>query len=441
MSYLVIENFKLGLDTRKSWLSAPAGSLVKLENCHITSGGEIQKRKAFVPFPDLPAGTYGLQAVSGGLVVFGSQDLASQFPITLGTTEINYVRCIHPLQAEGWSTDDNGVGMRAVLCSEQFGGLAWCACRFADGLVFAYYNGTLIDQFRSGRVLTSESPDDIAVEVRAALAAAVTQVTASKTNGIPVVSITAGEEDTFDLTATEDSDAGTLTAALVQEPAEATNAVAPTTIVKLLSAVGSASVTSITAPASPSARQELISGAVTFGSTLLKMMQDLADAINDNTETTKYSAVASTVNGIATLTITGDPVLGDDVNGNPLGLVQFTTTGTITFTADADPNPFAVPVNRSQLNTVKRATKPIIVVSPAVKVSASGGTKPYTYAWTVTGDVVSKAPGSKENKFLSSVVMQLDTEIVASAYCTVTDGDGRVSRTSNVAISLKLIKK
>lgn len=60
MTTLFVEDFKMGLDLRKSILTAMPGSLQTLDNCVITPGGEIQKRKAFVKVATLPTGTSGL---------------------------------------------------------------------------------------------------------------------------------------------------------------------------------------------------------------------------------------------------------------------------------------------------------------------------------------------------------------------------------------------
>jgi hypothetical protein len=46
--YYEIANFQNGIDTRKDLMTAPAGTLRTLQNCHITPGGEIEKRAAFV---------------------------------------------------------------------------------------------------------------------------------------------------------------------------------------------------------------------------------------------------------------------------------------------------------------------------------------------------------------------------------------------------------
>jgi len=83
MKYLLLEGFPKGLDARKFNLSAPAGTLVELQDGHLTNGGEIEKRKAFVEYADVTqtetgaeattgVRTFGMQETSVGLTVFGS---------------------------------------------------------------------------------------------------------------------------------------------------------------------------------------------------------------------------------------------------------------------------------------------------------------------------------------------------------------------------------
>ena len=47
MPYILVEDFRGGLDTRRMNVTATPGTLVTLENAHITRGGEIEKRPAF----------------------------------------------------------------------------------------------------------------------------------------------------------------------------------------------------------------------------------------------------------------------------------------------------------------------------------------------------------------------------------------------------------
>lgn len=69
MPYFLVEDFKAGLDVRKSILTAPAGTLTRLVNAAITPGGEIEKRRAFKKVANL-AGTFGLAAIGNKVVAF-----------------------------------------------------------------------------------------------------------------------------------------------------------------------------------------------------------------------------------------------------------------------------------------------------------------------------------------------------------------------------------
>ena len=62
--YYEIANFQSGMDLRKSALTAPAGTLRMLQNAHVTSGGEIEKREAFVAWCQAPLGSLGLVAIN-----------------------------------------------------------------------------------------------------------------------------------------------------------------------------------------------------------------------------------------------------------------------------------------------------------------------------------------------------------------------------------------
>jgi hypothetical protein len=70
VTYQTVDNFVAGLDTRKSPLTSPAGTLTRLVNAVITPGGEIAKRRAFVPVASVP-GSFGLAATASTLYVFG----------------------------------------------------------------------------------------------------------------------------------------------------------------------------------------------------------------------------------------------------------------------------------------------------------------------------------------------------------------------------------
>lgn len=169
MSYLVIEGFGGGLDARKFRLAAPAGTLTEAINGHVTPGAEFEKRKAFVRLENpteatsLPAGTFGLQETSDGILVFGSDDLAAEdYP-----PGIAYQRLQHPARLAGETYSAGSHAMDAVIWSEAFGGKAFVIARFADGRSFCYYDGALITDFTAGLILPYLAGDNVKIATAA----------------------------------------------------------------------------------------------------------------------------------------------------------------------------------------------------------------------------------------------------------------------------------
>lgn len=89
-----VNGFRQGLDKRRSELTSAVGSLQVLNNCHVNSGAEIEKRRAFFPVVDqwfLRTGqTYGLNAESQGFVVFGSGATPTVATVTGDNTGMGY---------------------------------------------------------------------------------------------------------------------------------------------------------------------------------------------------------------------------------------------------------------------------------------------------------------------------------------------------------------
>jgi len=71
LPYFTITDFAAGLDLRRSELTAPAGTLRRMTNCHVSPGGEIEKRMAFVPFWSVDPLSRGLVEVNQKLYTFG----------------------------------------------------------------------------------------------------------------------------------------------------------------------------------------------------------------------------------------------------------------------------------------------------------------------------------------------------------------------------------
>ena len=141
MPYILVEDFRNGLDARRMNVTSTPGSLVTLTNAHITRGGEIEKRNAFVELATLPSNTTGLAASGGQIYVFGSV-ASSSVSFASGTpSNINYVRLQHP----------TGEALTQVLSVDFFNGKVYASARFADGRIYHYYDGTRITDWFDGR--------------------------------------------------------------------------------------------------------------------------------------------------------------------------------------------------------------------------------------------------------------------------------------------------
>jgi hypothetical protein len=94
MPYFTITDFAGGLDLRRNSLAAPAGTMRSMINCHITPGGEVEKRLAFVPFATLPAASRGLVSLNDMMFTYmpSGSPLAQVNPTwrwTIGTQYLN----------------------------------------------------------------------------------------------------------------------------------------------------------------------------------------------------------------------------------------------------------------------------------------------------------------------------------------------------------------
>lgn len=145
MAYIVIEDFRAGLDRRKLPASSPQGSLQTLENAHISRGGEIEKRLALVATYALPVGeTFGLVGANGVLYTFGS---AAAPAVPAGVT---YQQLSHP----------SAEAMNGLVTAEFFDGKIWAVASYVNGDVLEFYDGALVSDWDagSGATVAGESP-------------------------------------------------------------------------------------------------------------------------------------------------------------------------------------------------------------------------------------------------------------------------------------------
>lgn len=147
MAYLIIEDFKGGLDVRKSAFTAPPGSLRVLDNAHLTRGGEIEKRKALVEFGTLPADTFGLHAVLGELYVFGTIAPPDDMP-----TGVNYQQLV---------LDTPGPTITRIVSATNFRGKIQVLAKFSDDSYHMFYDGAEVTDFRTTHLSANEVPTAI----------------------------------------------------------------------------------------------------------------------------------------------------------------------------------------------------------------------------------------------------------------------------------------
>lgn len=134
MPYVIIEDFKAGLDRRKLPAASPQGTLQLLKNAHITRGGEIEKRLSFELIYELPAGTFGFAGASGVIYVFGSG-------VDPGVPDgVTYKRLQEP----------GGAAMTGVVCCEFFDGKPFVIATFAGDKRCCFYDGARVTDFDAG---------------------------------------------------------------------------------------------------------------------------------------------------------------------------------------------------------------------------------------------------------------------------------------------------
>lgn len=127
MPYAVIEHFQNGLDSRRLLETTQDNSLVKAVNCHITRGGEIEKRKAFVPLFSLPPGTVGLYMQDGPIYnVWGTGEKPDNLP-----WGVKYWRLTRE--------DASNAALTRILDVEEFYGNLYVVAEFADGEIRHYW--------------------------------------------------------------------------------------------------------------------------------------------------------------------------------------------------------------------------------------------------------------------------------------------------------------
>lgn len=135
MPQIIIEDFRSGLDARRSIISGAPGSLNEIFNAHITRGGDAEKRKAFLPAYNLPVGTLGAITAAGSIYVFGSA--AEPVGIPAG---VLYQRLQHP----------DAYDMTRVVMARVSDGKTVVLAKYSNGSTLLFYDGALVREWLTG---------------------------------------------------------------------------------------------------------------------------------------------------------------------------------------------------------------------------------------------------------------------------------------------------
>lgn len=142
--YILIEDFRSGLDTRRMAITSPAGTLQTLNNGHISRGGEIEKSQAFTKLASLSSGnTFGLLSTPNGFLTFGSALLTGTYTnnVILSNPPVRYQRL----------TVSSGAAMTKVLHAELFDGSPYVIAEYDDGVIHHFYNGAEVTDWFSNK--------------------------------------------------------------------------------------------------------------------------------------------------------------------------------------------------------------------------------------------------------------------------------------------------
>ena len=134
MPYTVVKSFERGIDTRKLIDTTEAGALLEGRDCHITLGGELEKRAAFVVVDTLPATTVGLWVTEGR--VYHTWGDAATAPVGLpaGTIYHSIPEPVHPADPAAVPPvpETPGTPLAQIRSVEEFNGGLYVIAQYED---------------------------------------------------------------------------------------------------------------------------------------------------------------------------------------------------------------------------------------------------------------------------------------------------------------------
>lgn len=134
MGYTVVKSFERGIDTRRMIDTTEPGALLDALNCHVTRGGELEKRAAFVVIGTFPANTVGMYATVLGEIHTWGTDASPSGTLPPNTT---YHSIPH--------LDDEA--LVKILSVEEFNGKLYVIALYDNGDIYHWYDDELLYVF------------------------------------------------------------------------------------------------------------------------------------------------------------------------------------------------------------------------------------------------------------------------------------------------------
>lgn len=382
METIIIQNFKFGLDSRRSELTSQPGTLEVCENAHINAGGEIEKRKAFVDAANavaFAATTFGLEVTDTGLMTFGSAAAPASLP-----TGVTYQR----LQ------DGLGGTMLSVIGSTNLNGKAFVLATFRDStnvqtMTRGFYDGTLVLSFSNGIVWQGATLTTLGDALVAQITAYLEGWTSSNSSGAVTVKSPVGV--TFVPTTEEDSTAGGFSPApyRVDQNGAAVSGLCASAAVLITGTSGGGTIQVSSTYETPDT--DLTGGNVAWNATVAQTAADVAAAINARTAIHGYRSTSNA----GKFNVYAPP--GSQYNGSALSVTFAAITVSFAVSPDADTTTALLYVSPTAVQKTVRSRQGRSMLVRSDNVTALGGTPPYTWAeyssGTGNGIVISAATG------------------------------------------------
>lgn len=394
--YIHLQNFKFGLDARRSELTSQPGTLVKCENAHINHGGEIEKRKGFYKNANtFPTNTFGLEVTSLGLITFGS-DAAPNAALPNGVT---YQRLQHP----------HAANMTSVTYSCNFQGSAFVVAKFSDGVSLCFYGGALVEESQNGKVLPGwNSAQQFAIDLARMISTIPEWASTANVdeNGNTVLGSVIGKSPKgvyFTPVPGESSVSGTV--GVQKLDVDYAGVAAKSAVAAFAVVNGTNGTWALTAPLhSDGSGVANISGTVNRQTTAALSAAAISTAINATTILYGYT---STVDGTGNVFVAAPSSWGALANGFTLTIVTTGDVGSGTSTASDSLSGTVTP--NPDLVTRVSSTPFLNVYSDLVSCVPKGGTSPYTFVWaeSTTGSgngITITTPTGSSTKFFKGLI-------------------------------------